>query len=466
MDLKRPKIGLLTLFFDLYLASGDTLLTSCQTFAAQLVEGLGQLAEVVHPGVCANRTQVAAAVRDFEAADVDLIVVVHLTYAPSQYAAPALLRTGIPLLLWSTQKLSAVTETITNWDLEENHGVHGTQDLANVLRRGQRRFAVLAGHWQDATTLQQLREWFEAARIRRGLQSARVGLIGHPMEHMGDFGLDETAFETQLGVHVQHIAQRAIAVAAREAPAEAIRDQLRVDLEHFKAHVNLTDAQHEAAARLEWAIKQTLEREGLIGFASHFFAIAQEGLLDSLPFLAASNLLAAGYGYGGEGDVTSAVAVWILRQLAGEATFTEMFTMDFGGDSLLMSHMGEGNWRLARADHPIILRSDPFDLAAFAADPVSLTFALRPGPATLLNITVGPEGRLQWIVVEGEVVDSQPLPQLTQTHHRFRFTQPVARFVEAYAQTGGSHHQALAYGHWGPTLSRLAGLLDVPFFAL
>lgn len=466
MDLKRPKIGLLTQFFDLYLASGDTLLNACQAFAAQLAEGLGPLANVIYPGVCANREQIASAVRAFEAADVDLIVVVHLTYAPSQYAAPALIRTEIPLLLWSTQKLPAVTEAITNWDLEENHGVHGTQDLANVLRRGQRRFAVLAGHWQDVATLQQLREWFAAARIRHDLQNARVGLIGHPMEHMGDFGLDETAFETQLGVHVQHIPQRALAVAAREAPVEAIRDLMRVDLEHFKSHGNLTDAQHEAAARLEWAIRQTLERDDLIGFASHFFAIAQEGLLDTLPFLAASNLLAAGYGYGGEGDVTSAVAVWILRQLGGEATFTEMFTMDFAGDSLLMSHMGEGNWRLARAEHPIILRSDPFDLAAFAADPVSLTFALRPGPATLLNITVGPEGRLQWTVAEGEVVDSAPLPHLTQTHHRFQFAKPLARFVEAYAQAGGSHHQALAYGHWGATLSRLAGMLDVPFQAL
>ena len=466
MDAKRPKIGLLTLFFDLYLESGDALLTSRQAFATRLVEALGHLAEVVNPGICVDRAHVAAAVRAFEAADVDLIVVVHLTYAPSQHAAPDLTRTRIPLVLWSTQQLSAVTPAITNWDLEENHGVHGTQDLANVLRRVGRRFAVLAGHWQDPVTLQQLSEWFAAARVHHALLGARVGLIGHPMEHMGDFGLDETAFETQLGVHVQHLPQRALAMAAREAPADAVNNLLRANRDRFRAHESLTEAQHEAAVRLEWAIRQTLERDGLIGFASHFLAIAQEGLFDTLPFLAASNLLAAGYGYGGEGDVTSAVAVWILQQLVGAGTFTEMFTMDFAGDSLLMSHMGEGNWQLARTDHPISLRSDRFDLAPFAADPVSLTFTLRPGPATLLNVTVGPSGRVQWIVTEGDVVDAPPLPQLTQVHHQFRCAQPVARFVERYAELGGSHHQALAYGHRAALLAKLARLLDVPFHVI
>jgi L-arabinose isomerase len=30
-----------------------------------------------------------------------------------------------------------------------------------------------------------------------------------------------------------------------------------------------------------------------------------------------------------------------------------MYTMDFPSDSVLMSHMGEGNWRIARADQPV-----------------------------------------------------------------------------------------------------------------
>ena len=31
--------------------------------------------------------------------------------------------------------------------------------------------------------------------------------------------------------------------------------------------------------------------------------------------------------------------------LLGETQFTEMYAMDFPRDSILMSHMGEGNWR-------------------------------------------------------------------------------------------------------------------------
>jgi len=35
------------------------------------------------------------------------------------------------------------------------------------------------------------------------------------------------------------------------------------------------------------------------GFAAHFLAVGDEGTLDTLPFLAASKLLAEGYGFGG-----------------------------------------------------------------------------------------------------------------------------------------------------------------------
>ena len=89
---------------------------------------------------------------------------VFLTYAPSLYVLPALQRTQRPVLIWSTQKLGALDENTTDWDTEENHGVHGAQDLANVLRRAGRRFEVLAGHWQDSAVLAELESWALARR--------------------------------------------------------------------------------------------------------------------------------------------------------------------------------------------------------------------------------------------------------------------------------------------------------------
>ena len=70
MPSKGPRVGLLTLFFDLYLPASAALLESCRSFAGQLAGALGEFAAVTFPGVCLNRADVDAAARQFEAEDV------------------------------------------------------------------------------------------------------------------------------------------------------------------------------------------------------------------------------------------------------------------------------------------------------------------------------------------------------------------------------------------------------------
>jgi L-arabinose isomerase len=281
------------------------------------------------------------------------------------------------------------------------------------------------------------------------------------MENMGDFGIDETVFQSTLGLHVHHLPTQLVAQLARQAPQGDIDAQIEFDRQHFQVQPMVTHVQHETASRLEWAFRRLMQDQALLGFASHFMSVSEEGALDSLPFLAASKLMGEGYAFGGEGDVTSAAAVAILHMLAGEANFTEMFTIDFGGGTLLMSHMGEGNWRMARKDCPVLLCSEPFDLVPLRVHPASLVFTLRPGTATLLSITIGPDRKLQWIVTEGEVVDAPPLPNLAQVHYRFRPALPLEEFLTCYATLGGSHHQALAYGSHTANLHKLASLLGI-----
>lgn len=460
----RPKVGFLGLFFDIYLMGGDSLLRSCKDYALEVTKILEQEADVIFPGVCVNREEISEAVARFEAEDVDLIVVTHLTYAPSMYAVPALKQTRLPVLLFHTQKMKSVSEKIVAWDLEENHGVHGMQDLASTLRRIGRQYFVAAG--EDEKGRKELSEWLQAARLKKMLSQAKIGLIGHPMESMGDFGVDETVFEAQMGAHVHHLSMKALANRASQAPEHEIKAQMEFDRAQFKALESVTPDRHQAAARLEWALRETMKDEGLSGFASHFFTIVQEEILDTLPFLAASKLLAEGYSFGGEGDVTSALAVSLMQRIAGEANFTEIFSVDYGGEALFMSHMGEGNWRLARTDSPVQMRSDPFDIGALRVDPISLVFSLKPGKATLINISTGPGGKIQWIITEGEVVDSPALPNLSLVHNRFKPELPVSNFLQAYSELGGSHHLALAYGSWKGTLKKLARLMQIECYEI
>ena len=463
MSQDKCRMGFLPLYFDLYLGRGDAGLRVQEGYAKQLAAHFEQANEVVFPGVCTNRAQVDHAVQVFDREEVDIIVIVFLCYVPSLYLLPALKRTPRPVLIFNTQKLYAVTQDLRPSDTSENHGMHGVQDLANVLRRSGRPFHIVTGFWEHEDVQAEVQAWLDAARVRRELSQAKVGLLGHPMESMGDFGLDETAMLGQVGVHVHHLPMRLIAECAAAAPQAEIDAQMAFDREQFQVQPELSPEQHEVSSRLEWAIRNVLDERGLMGFASHFLAVGDEGILETLPFLAASKLLGEGYGYGGEGDVTSAVATWLLRRLVGEATFTEMFTMDFGGSTTLMSHMGEGNWRVARAGYPVVLRSSPFGMTPLRVPPVSLGFSMKPGPVTLVSLTTVDQGHLRFIITEGEVVDEPPIPSMSRVHCRFKPQQPLPEFLTRFSEAGGSHHQGMAWGNLAPTVVKLAKLMGIDY---
>ena len=134
------------------------------------------------------------------------------------------------------------------------------------------------------------------------------------------------------------------AVVADDEIAAVIADEDA----RFEIDPRLSRAEREDHVRMQLAIERVLEAAGCRAYSTHFGAIAEDGRFARLPLAAASSLMARGYGYGAEGDALTAALMSAARVLLGETQFTEMYAMDFATDSILMSHMGEGNWRLAR----------------------------------------------------------------------------------------------------------------------
>ncbi len=461
---EKAQVGLLGLMLELYDRVPD-LKPRMAAFAQDLATSLSPFADVDFPGVCNTRDQVDRAVATFEAEGKDLIIVVLLTYAPSHIALPALLRTPLPIVIFNTQQLQTITPEVTSDETLWNHGMHGVQDLCNVLLRAGRPIRLVTGHYQDQSALTQVGEWCRAARAVRFARRTRIGLLGYPMEGMGDFGIDQTALLAQVGAEIHHIAMRDVAARAQAAPMDVIKAQMEDDRQRFSIAPGITEKEHEASSRLEWALRTVLQEGSLDGFAAHFVAVGEEGWMETLPFLAAAKLLAEGYGFGGEGDVTSAAATALMANLAGAANFTEMFSMDPAHDAVLMMHMGEGNWRMARRDEPIHLLRSTLGLVELKVAPLLLAFSMEPGDVTLLSLTTVQDGRLRFVAAEGEVMDFPYVADLGRPHYKFRPKSPdgLPGFLTRFSQAGGSHHQALAYGHWASTLEKVAGLLGVDY---
>ena len=156
--------------------------------------------------------------------------------------------------------------------------------------------------------------------------------------------------------------------------------------------------------------------------------------------------MAAGFGYAAEGDPMTAALMSAARNLLGTTQFTEMYAMDFARDAFLMSHMGEGNWALARADRPVRLIKRSLGIGGLD-DPPTFLFQYETGPCTLASLLALPDGRFRLVVSEGEILDSEELPGLEMPYGFFRPASGVEECASGWLRAGGPHHQVLNPGH-------------------
>jgi len=455
-----PKIGLLGLMLELYDKSNPELRPAQDQFARQeLVPRFETMGDVVFSGIQNTREGVAAAVDEFIASGVDVVVTVHFSYSPSLITLPELLRWQGPLVMFNTQRITGVTDQFSRTDLLQNHGMHGVQDLANTLNRAGRDYNVVTGHYADEAALRELQDWAAAARTAKVLRRARLGQIGYAFQDMGDFGVDETLFLAHVGPHVVKVSLDLLAEAQQQAPADAAEAIVAADRESFEVDPELTEAEHLQSARMEWALRKVLTDLDLDAISIHYEALSADPRFQALPFAAASKLLGDGYGFGGEGDVTSAAAVVAMQHLCETASFSEMFTMDFDGDAIYMAHYAEANPKMARQDRKPRLVRRPGWVGSGGVS-TSIAFAFEPGPATLINLTIGEEGRPKLIALDGYV---QPfhLPDFETPHCKFAPAAPVAEFLNDYAEAGGSHHLAMSFGDHLGRVTKLAHIMGI-----
>lgn len=460
--MSRPKIGFLGLTLELYAQRFPDLVVGLGGFAATLCERLSRTMDVVAAPVAFTRDAVDRAVARFEGEGADAIVVVLLSYSPSLISLPALLRTRLPIIVFNTQKLAAIDESFSAAEMTDNHGMHGVQDLCNVLARHGRAFELVTGHYEDLTATRAVEERVLGAAAAGALRGKRVGILGHTFDGMGDLYVDGTLLLARTGVEVCHLSSARLAERIAEATSAEVEELVAADRAAFEVDASVTDDDLRIAARTELGLRALIEEERLSAVCPLFTAATDHPGIPMLPFLAVSKLLAEGLGYGGEGDPTSAVATLLMQQLTRETNFTEMFTIDFAGNSIFMNHMAETNYRLGRDDmRPRLYRNDATFLSG--APPVCVFAAQRPGRVTLANLAATAGGGLKLIVFGGEAQDRGPVPGILSPHFRLSPHYPggVSEFLTRYSLEGGSHHLALGYGDHRDALRSAARAMGI-----
>lgn len=460
---RAPLIALLPLYLELYDRVLPALRESLDPFRRHIAASFAQAgAEVVELPICRLREECASAVAQATAAEVDLLMTLHLAYSPSLESVDALAASNLPLLLLDTTPDSSFDQQADPALVFTNHGIHGVQDLANLLLRRGKPFQIVAGHLSDPRLMSRALAAARAAAAARRFQQTKAVRIGPAFAGMGDFQVEEADL-ARIGVTMEQVgldalAPAAAAVSENETAAEMVRDRERFDVQ---APVEV----HRRSVKLGLGVRAYLAQRGCTAWSMNFNVFDRaDGPVDTVPFLAASKLMAEGVGYAGEGDVLTAALVGALQTAFGATTFTEMFCPDWQGGTVFLSHMGEANPEVAAATPLLYEKEYPYSPTH---PPAALAFAPAAGPATLVNLAPGPEASFRLICAPAAVQEDVARAEFAQSLRGWICPQvPLTEFLESYSRLGGTHHGALMLGEHTEALRAFAEFLGFEYFRI
>jgi L-arabinose isomerase len=431
-------------------------------YAAEIAEQLSSVGEFIPAEPIKYREDAERVMSEFERAGLDGVLVVMLTYGPAMRVARLLSESRLPICLANIQPEPNVTPAWDMADMTYNQGVHGAQDTANAMVRAGRRFQVLTDEWRSESFRADVGRWARAAAAVTRWKSLKVAIFGYAMNDMGDIRVDESALVRSLGPEILAVAPGDMYRGMQVVTDDQVADVIAAEDAQFEIDPRLSAAEREDHARMQVAIKAILDDRGFGAYTAHFDAIGEDGRFSRLPLAAASTLMANGYGYAAEGDVLTACLVSAGHELIGDAHFTEMYAMDFPSDSVLMSHMGEGSWKIARSDRPVKLIKRPLGIGRLE-DPPTFLFQYQPGPATLATLVSLEGERFRLVVAEGENLDSQELPALEMPYGQFRPASGLRACLNGWLSAGGPHHEVMNLGHHAASWKVFCQLTGIEF---
>ena len=458
--MEKVKVGFLPLYLKLYDDRAARVRPAIEEYRDNLVAALENTGiELIKADICRIAPEFCEAVAAFEREGVDAIVTVHLAYSPSLECIDALAATKLPIIILDTTRDYSFGFDVVAGGVMPNHGIHGVQDMCNLLRRRGKDYSVFVGHYTESDVVARVADAARAIKAAKALDGMKVGQVGGSFAGMGDFLASEEAM-ARLGVETVVCDGDELA-ALRDSVTEAeIRAEYEKDCAENGAAA-FTFEEYSYAERIGLAVRKWIDKNGLGAFTMTFLSAGKVGGFDTMPFSESSKAMARGTGYAGEGDVLTAALVGALSTTFDKVNFTETFCPDWKGQAIYMSHMGESNLKLLENRKTVI---KPFPYAD-GPDPTCILGHMVAGKACLFNILPNADDWFDVVICEGEMLK---LPEAienlpTSMNGWFKPDMALEAFLEKYSELGGTHHSALVYGVDAKSLALFAKTLGMKY---
>jgi L-arabinose isomerase len=365
------------------------------------------------------------------------------TFSPSKMWIAGLVELNRPLCHLHTQFNRDIPLGSIDMDfMNLNQSAHGDREHGFIGARLRLPRKVVVGHWEEGAVLERLSGWMRAAAAFADGKSLKVARFGDNMREVAVTEGDKVEAQIKLGWSVNGYGVGDLVEAVASVPESEIDGLVKA----YEAEYEVApDARSGAGAkrvreqaRMELGMRKFLEAGAFGAYTDTFQDLHG---LPQLPGLASQRLMAAGYGFGAEGDWKTAALVRAMKVMAaglGGVSFLEDYTynLDPAAPAVLGAHMLEVCPSIAR-DKPR-LEVHPLGIGG-KDDPARLVFSGEPGPA--INATlVDMGGRMRMIVNEVDAVEAKPMPKLPVARVMLKPRPNLPQAAECWIIAGGAHH--------------------------
>jgi L-arabinose isomerase len=425
--------------------------------------------EIVNLGLIDTPEKAFDAGHAFRAADVDLIFLHVTTYALSSTVLPVVQRAKVPVIILNLSPLAAIDYAAFN-AMGDRTRMTGewlascsacpVPEIANVFNRARIEFHQITGQLHDDPECwDEVDAWMDAARVAGVMFHNRLGLMGHYYGGMLDIYSDLTQQCAHFGGHMEIIEVEELAALRREVTPEQIADRVAHFAATFDVQPDCSQAELERAARTSVALDQLVAEHALGSLAYYHMGTGSVENEDAISSIILGNTLltARGIPVAGEYEVKNAQAMKIMDSFGVGGSFTEYYAMDWTADVVLMGHDGPGHIVIAQGKTKV----RPLDVYhGKVGRGLSVEMSVKHGPVTLLSVVQTVDGRLKFLVAEGESV-AGPILEIGNTNSRYKFSIGARRFVNEWNVHGPAHHCAVGIGHIAHKIEKLGKLLGM-----
>ncbi len=368
------------------------------------------------------------------------------TFSPAKMWISGLNLLQKPLMHLHTQYNRDIPYNAIDMDfMNLNQSAHGDREFGFIMSRMRINRKVVVGHWEQESVITKINIWCRVAVGKHEINHLKVVRFGDNMRQVAVTEGDKVAAEMKFGMAINtHGVGDLVKVINQISDAEIANL-----IQEYEATYQMMDSLKNdsamrssliEAARIELGLKAFLEDGGYGAFTNTFEDLHG---MRQLPGIGSQRMMAAGYGYGGEGDWKTSAMVRVMKTMAigleGGNSFMEDYTYHFNpaNPMVLGSHMLEVCPSIA--DGNVKCEVHPLGIGS-KEDPVRLVFNGAAGSA--LNVSLVDMGnRFRLIVNEVEAVEVKEEFQKLPTARVLWKPKPSMEIgLQAWILAGGAHH--------------------------